>query len=229
MSDNDDTHGVWGVTADGQYQERLPGTEDIDFPNSLAFDKVGNLYVTDSFGGAIWRIPPGGVAEVWVEDQLLTTDEPGCSIGANGIAYRKHGLYVANTCESLILRFPIEKDCSAGIPEVVFDGTTPNPAFPFWPDGLALDVHGMIYTANYLMSQLVRISPENGSIEVLASFTDGDPIDEPASLAFGTGKGERKSVFITNFARFGIPPQPPASIGTSVVKIPVDTPGLPLP
>jgi sugar lactone lactonase YvrE len=152
-------------------------------------------------------------------------------IRANGIAYRQRELFVANTCENLIVRVPVEKDGSAGVPEVVFDGTIPNPSFPFpfIPDGIALDVHGMIYTVNYMMSQLVRISPEDGSIEVLASFTDGDPIDEPASLAFGTGKGERKSVFITNFARFGIPPQPPASIGTSVVKIPVDTPGLPLP
>ena len=112
---------------------------------------------------------------------------------------------------------------------MVFDGTIPNPSFPFWPDGLALDVHGMIYTVNYLMSQLVRISPEEGTIEVLASLADGDPIDEPASLAFGTGKGERQTVFITNFARFGIPPQPPVSVGTSVVKVPVDAPGLPLP
>lgn len=69
------------------------------------------------------------------------------------------------------------------------------------------------------MSQLVRISPGDISIEILASFADGDPIDEPASLAFGTGKSERKSILITNFARFGIPPNPPDSIGPSAVKI----------
>ena len=229
MSMNPDTHGVWRVSSDGQSQELLPGTGDITFPNSLAFDKVGNLYVTDSWGGAIWRIPPGGVAEVWVQDDLLAADEPGCGIGANGIAYRHREIFVANTCESLILRFQVEQDGSAGAPEIILDGTVQDPFFLFWPDGLALDVHGMIYTVNYLMNQLVRVSPEEGTFEILASFADGDPIDEPAALAFGTGKGERKSLFITNFARFGIPPQPPVSIGTSVVKIPVDTQGLPLP
>src|ERR1017187_7496476 len=30
--------------------------------NDLAFDKRGNLYITDSFQATIWRVPPGGGA-----------------------------------------------------------------------------------------------------------------------------------------------------------------------
>ena len=40
--------GVYQVSPDGQ-AVRLPGTEQIVFPNSLAFDSEGNLFVTESF------------------------------------------------------------------------------------------------------------------------------------------------------------------------------------
>jgi len=44
--------GVYRVTKKGAV-ELLPGTDDILWSNALAFDKRGNLYVTDSWGGAI--------------------------------------------------------------------------------------------------------------------------------------------------------------------------------
>src|SRR5205085_2047122 len=42
--------------------------------NALTFDSAGNVYVSDSFQGIIWRIPAaGGAATPWVTDPLLTT------------------------------------------------------------------------------------------------------------------------------------------------------------
>ena len=66
------TQGVYRVsTADGSY-ERLPFTDAIFHPNAMAFDKKGNLYVTDSVLGAIWRIPENGDdAELWLMHPLL--------------------------------------------------------------------------------------------------------------------------------------------------------------
>jgi sugar lactone lactonase YvrE len=55
------TQGVYRITADGS-ATRLPGTGSIAFANGLTFDQRGNLYVTDSSAGAVWRIPPGGSA-----------------------------------------------------------------------------------------------------------------------------------------------------------------------
>ena len=49
------TTGVYRVARDGS-AARLPGTHAITFPNGLAFDKRGTLYVTDSIAGAVWRI-----------------------------------------------------------------------------------------------------------------------------------------------------------------------------
>jgi sugar lactone lactonase YvrE len=49
--------------------------------NDLAFDKRGNLYVTDSFQATIWRVPPGGGApQVWYTDPRLDG-----AFGPNGV------------------------------------------------------------------------------------------------------------------------------------------------
>src|SRR6516165_5610370 len=41
--------------------------------NALTFDKAGNGYVSDSFQGAIWKIPSGGgtPSTPWISDPLL--------------------------------------------------------------------------------------------------------------------------------------------------------------
>ena len=67
------------------------------------------------------------------------------------------------------------------------------------------------------------MSPDGQSIDVVATPADG--LDFPASLAFGTGKGERQSVFVTNLA-FVVPP---GFAGPGLAKIDVGEPGMPLP
>ena len=219
MSGNPETHGVWRISRDGYTQNRLPGTEQILFPNALAFDKVGNLYVTDLIMGAVWRIPPHGMAEVWVQDALLLGDGSlglGLPLGANGIVYRHGEVLVANTEGARIVRIPVLSDGTAGALEVVVEDW-----ILYTIDGIALDVHGDIYAVTS-SGMLLRISFDGGSIEVLATAADG--LDEPASLAFGTGKGNRKSIYFTNFAFLQN-----GGAGPSVMKIGVGVPGLPLP
>jgi sugar lactone lactonase YvrE len=217
---NPDTHGVY-LVANGSSAQRLPGTEAIGFPNGLAFDKRGNLYVTDSSLGAIWRIPRRGSAELWLQHVLLEglgeiPEYP--PIGANGIAYRRGNLYVANTEKGLLVRIPILKGGCAGDPVIIAEGPE-----LYGLDGIALDVHGNIYAALIVQSRLVRIDPVGGGVVELA--TAGDGLDEPASLAFGTGKGDRRSLFVTNYAL--MPPE--AGFGPAVLKMEVGVPGLPLP
>jgi hypothetical protein len=55
--------------------------------NALTFDTAGNLYVSDSFQGIIWRTGPGGGAgTVWAQDPLLIPNGVP-PFGANGIAF----------------------------------------------------------------------------------------------------------------------------------------------
>ena len=219
-SGNPATGGVYRLSRDGAL-ERFAGTEQMIFPNSLAFDKRGNLYVTDSATGTIWRIPRSGAAAPWLQHELLEGLGlvPGWPpIGANGIVYRHGTLYVANTEKGLILRISIGPDGSPGEPEILTD----HPAV-YGPDGLALDVFGNIYVAVVFQDKLVRIDPVDGSVTELATIDDG--LDEPASLAFGTGKGDRQAAFLTNFS---VIPED-GGAGPALLKVEIGMPGLPLP
>lgn len=209
------SNGVYRVSRDGT-SEQLPGSAAIFVPNGLVFDKQGNLFVTDSVLGAVWQIPRGGSAQLWLQDPLLEgTGEFGFGvpIGANGITYRQGVFYVANSEKGHIVRIPVNNDGGPGTPEVLIAGPDLVGA-----DGLALDVHGDIYAAIVAQDKLIKINHDDTTMTVLA--TEG--LDSPASLVFGTGKGDRQTVFITNFALF-------TGANPGVVKLDVGVPGLPLP
>jgi sugar lactone lactonase YvrE len=216
-SDNPEIAGVWRIGPDGA-STRLPGTAGISFPNALAFDQHGNLYVTDSSAGAIWRVPPGGSAEVWLQHDLLEglgLDEfpVPFPLGANGIVYRHDTLYVANTEKGHVVRIPIVAG-DAGEPEVVASGDE-----LVGLDGIALDAVGTIFAVVNIQNKLVRIDPTDGAITTLATADDG--LDFPASLTFGRGTRDRQSVFITNLAIV-----PTGGAGPGVVKVDVGVAGL---
>lgn len=114
-------------------------------------------------------------------------------------------------------------DGAAGTPEVVAQVTGVDPEFgPPGLDGMALDVYGNIYLPVINQSRIVKIAPDGSSVETIATLADG--LDFPASLAFGTGNGERRSLFVTNYSL-----GPPIFAGPGLVKLRVEDPGLPLP
>lgn len=211
------TQGVYRITADGS-ATRLPGTGSIAFANGLTFDQRGNLYVTDSSAGAVWRIPRGGSAELWIQDSLLEGTGVlgvGVPIGANGITFRTpNEIVVGNTEQGTLVSVPILPDGSAGEPVVIVE----DPAI-FGIDGLTVDVHGTIYAAVIAQSTIVRV--EGDSIETLADADDG--INQASSIAFGQGVRDRKSLFGVNFGIFSPAPTP------SLFRLPVGVPGAPQP
>jgi sugar lactone lactonase YvrE len=211
------TRGVYRVRPDGT-STRLPGTDGMAFPNDLALDKQGNIYATDSIAGAVWRIPRGGSAEIWFQSPLLEGTGSlglGFPLGANGIAIRNGQMIVANTEGGRIVRIPILHDGSAGVGATIADGSS-----LVGVDGIALSVHGNIYAAVNSQNTLVRLSSA-GSIDTLATAADG--LDNPSSLAFGSGKGDRQSLFVDNFSVFSASPHP------GVLKAAVGEPGQPIP
>jgi len=236
--------GVWRI-ARGSQIELVPGSNQIFFANGLAFDDRGTLYVTESVSmgpygpgqGGIWRIPRGGEAELWLRDALLSgtgaLKQP-VPIGANGIAYYHGNLYVTNTEKGTVMRIPILKDGSAGVPDVWALQEVPEslpPLRDMFPvvmgDGIALDVHGNLYVAVLTRSAVVRINAQDLSQETVAAFQIAPysvpfaPLDFPASLFFGTGKGERTSLFVTNLGMG-------KWAGPGLVKIDAGVPGDPL-
>ena len=250
--------GVFKIDMGGNFA-LVPGTDAIALPNSLAFDKKGNLYITETFSydpeddgvldyypfcdftgvpggppfdgyfgrGGIWVVPKGGEAELLLRHDLLTGV---CApvpipfpIGANGLAYSHGNLIVANTEKALLLEIPVLKGGGLGGISVITALPAVGDGPPPMIDGIALDVHGSIYAAIVTQSTIVRVSADGGQIETVATWEDG--LTFPASLAFGTGKGERQSVFVTNLA-FEVPE---GFFGPGLAKIDMGQPGMPLP
>jgi len=67
--------------------------------------------VTDTLGGAVWRMPAnGGPATKWFESPLLLGDGSfnfGFPLGAHGIVYRQDELVVSVTEKARLLRIPM--------------------------------------------------------------------------------------------------------------------------
>jgi sugar lactone lactonase YvrE len=240
-------NGVYRVDRHGR-AVRLPGTEQIALPNALAFDKRGDLYVTETYSinpssgefdqGGIWKIPPRGSAQLWLRDDLLTGLGPTLfpyPVGANGIAFYHGDLYVINTDKALVVRVQVCHNGMPGPPEVwkqvvdmpewAFYGS---PFIPLMLDGLALDVHGNVCIAVPSRGAIVRINADDRSQETLAAYPV-DPLDAPLSVAFGTGKGERESLFISNGGISGMIVPGLSWAGPGLLKLDVGIPGLPLP
>jgi sugar lactone lactonase YvrE len=210
-------NGVWRFDHWTGEATRLPGTEAIGIANGLAFDTRGNLYVTDSAAGAIWRIPWGGSASIWLQDPALMGDgslQLGVPLGANGIAYRNGVLTVTNTELRTVLSIPTW-DPSAVRVVTTLGGN---------PDGVTMDVQGNAYVAINLQDTIARVAPD-GAVSVVAS---GDPLDFPSSLASGTARGERRTLYGVNFSigeLFGLPP----GSGPAVYTIDIGVAGVPVP
>jgi len=219
QSANPDAAGVWRFDRGTGDATRLPGTESIAVPNGLAFDKQRNLYVTDSFTGAIWRIPWGGSAQVWVQDEALTGDGSlGLFLGANGIAYRNGLFTVTNTERRTVLQIP--KIGGQPGPIGVLANLPPGDN----PDGVAMDVRGDAFIAMNLQNAIGEVHPD-GSLEVIAS---GEPLDFPSSVAFGTARGGRTKLYGVNFSiseLFGLP----SGSGPGVFWLDAGVPGMPVP
>ena len=208
-------HGVHKIT--GQFTSQvLPGTEEITHPNGLAFDEQGVLYVSDSQGGTLWRIPPEGGAEIWMQDGLLegTDETPGFPpIGVNGVGWHQDNLYVTNHEKGTVLRIPVLEGGDPGTPEILAQDM-------YSLDGLTLDGEGNIYAAFGARSQIIMIDPGSGETAVLASRENG--LDLPSSLVFGTQPGNRGSLYFTNYAVMGRGPGPGVLVLEPAEALPPD-------
>ena len=176
----------------------------MNFPNSIDFDAVGNLYVTDSASGSVFRVSPDGMTVTqWVTSPLLTgvmgpnpcSVGAGFPLGANGIAYDAAGMsvYVSNTDRATVVRIPVAADGAAGVPTVL---APQNCAVLAGADGLARGPDGALYIASNVANVIARVSLDGSSVTALER---GGILDSPASIAFGS-LGGSPSMYITNAA-----------------------------
>jgi sugar lactone lactonase YvrE len=209
------TSGVYKIARDGSLA-RLPGTGAIVFPNGVTLDKEGNVYVTDTILGAVWRVPAaGGPAELWYQSALLAGSGLfgfGFPLGANGIAFRQNAIVVGNTEGARLVRIEIEPDGTAGAAALLAEGLA-----LLAVDGIAFDVHGNVWAAVIAQSTIVRVSP-SGAVTTVATAVDG--LDWASSIAFG----KNGDLWAVNFA-IG----PPGGPGPALLRLAVGVKGQPVP
>jgi sugar lactone lactonase YvrE len=150
--------------------------------NALTFDRRGNVYISDSFRGIVWRTGPGGgTAAIWASDPLLTTSgfPP---FGANGLDFNRDesALFVANTGNDTVVRIKLE--AGAAVKVEVFTHSI-NGA-----DGLFVDRHNNIWVCANQSDEIVVVDDTGRVIAKLGDFggvRGGSPVGLlfPASLA----------------------------------------------
>ena len=187
---------VMRITPDGTVSPYTTSAQDepLTTPNYPAFDKSGNLYVSDSGewkhdNGSIFKVSPGGIAQVWCRS--LTEFPNGLCLSPD----EKFLYVVISLNPPRIMRVGIETDGSAGEVEKVVDlpGTV--------PDGVAFDTDDNLYISCYRPDRIYRFSLE-GKLEILAEDYEGTVIAAPTNVAFC---GENRDIFLSaNLGRWHI-------------------------
>jgi DNA-binding beta-propeller fold protein YncE len=166
-------------------------------PNALVFDSHGNLYVSDSFQGAIFFIPrpdtcaPKCTVTTVSHDPLLATAgfPP---FGANGIAFNRDqsALFIANTGDDRVLKLDMASK------QVTVFAESINGA-----DGLAFDEHGRLWVAANQADELVALNAQGRVVAKLGDFNGIRRNESPDGLLFPASiviVGDE--LFVTNLA-----------------------------
>lgn len=222
-----DVAAVWRVSPTTGDVTLVASLEAGGFPNDIAFDRRGRIYVTDSFLGRIWRIDQAGNASVWLSHPALDGNAAAPVLqlhefGVNGIAFdeSKRTLYVSNLDFGAILAIPVARDGSAGELEVVAQSPLLEGV-----DGIAFDRSGTLFAAVNWQDRIATVD-RAGHVRTVVQ---GAPLDGPSSLAFGVRPCDGHTLYIANFAvnrAFGTQTGTPHP---SILSMHVQKPGLALP
>ena len=168
--------------------------------NDLAFDKEGNIYVTDSFEATIWRVPPGGGApQIWFQGPAI--DGP---FGPNGVRVDPNSklLYFDVTFnaagQGTIFTLPLV-DHPTVADLKVFHTFEPGAG----PDGVAFGKSGKLYVCLAGSSQIAVLDNKGNEVARYSgpaqTANPSQPLvwQNPANIAFDDG---RKRILVTNHA-----------------------------
>jgi sugar lactone lactonase YvrE len=141
------------------------------FANDVTSDDEGNAYVTDSFSPVIYRVDPDGNAEIFVQDDRLSSEQ----FGLNGIDFHPDGyLLAAVTGSGSIVKVPLDDPTAL---------TDVQLSEPLSIDGMVLTPEGsVLYTValtssdgGEMVQELVEVISEDGweTAEVTARIETG--------------------------------------------------------
>ena len=172
------------------------------YPEGLAVDKKGTLYVADTHNSLIRRISPEGLVTTLAGQRIYHTI-PGMDTVVRfdnpaGIAVDSSGyVYVADSGNDLIRKISPDgkvQNIAGNGKKGAKDSTSSNASF-YLPGGIALDSIGNIYVADTYNNMIRKISPA-GLVTTLAGKTfagaangkgSAASFSHPAGLTVGPG------------------------------------------
>ena len=177
----------------------------LGFPNDLAFDASHRLYVTDSFGGRVYRVSDletSSTMSLWATDPSLAPTHMG-TFGADGISWDGAGFFVNNNDTGALVRIGMNSDGSAAAVTQI----TVQPVLQH-PDGQRqLDAHTLLVVDN---TGSIRKLAVNASAATSIDVRSG--LDAPTSVAvvgdvYWVAEGQITSSLLT-----GTPPHLPFTL-----------------
>jgi sugar lactone lactonase YvrE len=209
----------------------------IPLPNDMVFDALGNLYITDSLQGVIWRVTPDErVPQVWFQSPALMIMNE-LQMGPNGIRLSPGREYVyfiysgslpgdPAPAAGCVYRLPLVDSPSESDLQLVY-------TYPLFdvPDGIAFDREGRLFVvmaAANAISILNIDDPDGTAIpyvfeenRLTGPIGSAIPYMQPANIVFSE---RSKTAYVVNHALF-VPPPPNFF---AVLKVYVDAKGDPL-
>lgn len=166
---------------DGSHDRIEFGSSGVPAPNGMVFDRAGNLYVSDSFQGALLRVPDATRCapcrvEVLSRDPLLATTSF-LPFGANGLAFNADEslLYINNAGDGRVLRMRLPN----GAPEV-FAESLPG------ADGLLFHA-GLLWVTSNQADQIVALNEQGLPVARAGAFFGMASDGTPRGLLFPAG------------------------------------------
>ncbi len=157
-----------GTPGVGGSSDGIGAAASFNYPSGIAADSLGNVYVADSNNDTIRKITPAGVVSTLAGTPGVTGSTDGTAAAASfyfptGVATDSAGnVYVADSDNDTIRKITPAGRVStlAGTPAIYgsADGTGAAASFT-GPDGVATDIAGNVYVADFDNNTIRKITP----------------------------------------------------------------------
>jgi uncharacterized protein (TIGR03437 family) len=179
----------------------------LNFPEGVAVDSVGNLYIADTRNSRVRKVTSGGIISTVAGGGAFNLGDGGPAIGANlgpaGVAVDRAGnLYIADTDNQRIRRVTpggtISTVAGNGISGYSGDGGPAGSAQLNNPAGVAVDSAGKLYIADSVNNAIRLLRPSDTA--PAPPFITPGGIVPVYSSANTIQPGEWISIYGSNFA-----------------------------
>ena len=180
---------------DGSQDVITFGSKGMPGPNGMVFDRQGNLYISDSFQGAIYRVDKATscapcALTIIARDPLFATTAA-LPFGANGLVFNADEtlLYINNAGDGRVLRMPMPGGPASVLAESVFGA-----------DGLLFH-DGFLWVASNQSDAMVALDQQGRVRARVGQFLGIGADGAPKELLFPSGGAvQGKRMIVANLA-----------------------------